>query len=141
MSGEKRIGIGVILTSVCDERWLFTWILQLCQALKEIGTLKNVDFYISSMSKMKDPLLRLFAQLGVSYNLVTLENDDFKNYKLHQLELLLPCTFVIVLEHSQLNEHLDSLIKSYRTKLLIMPQAGASFNNSQIVSITKEIKT
>ncbi len=133
MSGRQ--GALIYFTSKVDERWMFSWFLDVLLSLRspDVDATK-LTFTITSLSKMIPELERLFTKLNISYKILPLEGNNIKNLKLHHLEFMMEGTVLFLIKGAPLNVHLDSVIKSYRTPVIMLPVSGAVKTNTELMS-------
>lgn len=136
-----KIGIAVLLTKPINSHWLYTWLLQFLLVLKQAGHLSSFEFHISALSKMQPELVKVFSETNMAYDIVPLAGNSIANRKLHNLELMVNSDLAMVLANTEMDVHLDSVFKSYRTKILAVPLTGTPLEGNALVSLLKEVSS
>lgn len=141
MNGNK-FGIMVYLGIDHDPRWLYTWFIQLVQKLNSNNLQKSsMHFYISMLSPCA-PTLKSFCEgLGISYSTVDKPEVLVRfggvsaELKSHHLSTILDSKIVVLSQDFQYDDYLDSLIKSFKPLVLVVPTTGQAYTNTQMVQI------
>lgn len=141
-----KIGIAIFLAENHDPRWVYSWIMQTIQAvLNTLGRENELHFYISKFSPCTETLTRLIGALGFSFELIEKPEQTISKYgvsehlKTHHLTMLVGAKIVILSEGYQMDVYMDSLIKSFKPVVLVMPTGGHPLSNAELNNLRHSI--
>ncbi len=141
MNGEVKIGI--YLSEKHEQRWIYSWLLTVLQSLpQEIST---YHFCLSKMSPSFDVLYKFTQALASTPKCVDKPGELFNQYgvsehlKMHHLKLILESQILILSEGYEMDVYLDSLIKSFKPVVLVMPKSGRAFSNQEMLTMKNNV--
>lgn len=141
MNGNK-FGIMVYLGVDHDSRWLYTWLIQLVERLNKSGLHKSaMHFYISMLSPCAPTVVSFCKDLNLSYSTIakpevlTRFGGVASELKTHHLSTMLDSKVIVLSQDFDYDVYLDSLIKSFKPLVLVVPTQGQVYSNAQLMQI------
>ncbi len=141
MNGKVKIGI--YLSEAHDQRWIYSWMLTVLHSLPQEIT--EYQFCLSKMSPSFGIIDKFVRALGSEPKYVEKAEELFNRYgvsqhlKMHHLRLMLESQVLILSEGYVMDAYLDSLVKSYKPIILVMPKIGQPFSNQEMLAIKNSL--
>lgn len=141
-----KLGIAIFLAEEHDPRWIYTWVLQTIDAVFKTLGRNELYFYISKFSPCTKTLIHLIDALGYGYELIERPEQTISRYgvsehlKTHHLTLLVGAKILILSEGYSMDVYMDSLIKSFKPVVLVMPRTGKSLTNIELDELRSSVR-
>lgn len=145
MSGNK-FGVMVYLGVNHGPRWIYTWFIQLIEKFNQSGLTKDLlHFYISMLSPCAPSVVSFCKGLNVSYSCITKPEPLIRfggvsaELKSHHLTTILDSKVLVLSQEFEYDVYLDSLIKTFKPLVLLVPTDGQAYSNAQLVQLRNKL--